>query len=369
MKLRNKKLLSLLLATAMVFTMNTSVFALEVGEDADEEYTVDFVDDGSTAEETDDAAEVDSLDEFDEYGFVDEINADLFDIEVDAVSPNATPLSGDVVLSANRSLSVNLTTTAYEQLGTSEYFVSYPLAIAYYGKKGTKEALKAAQSKIKVYKRKLATASADDIISNNSVINTTAFTELQVKKVNIKGSKGCGATVDVTGKPIVPGNKGCYISSIKLDDKKENKALKEIMKPLVKSIKNMKTSGISGNGIAVGGTKVTPLAIAIYPAYAGNDSAARKVATELGLSVAAIDTIKMKNNSVKNIKVTINGKKETLNPTKKTDKPKGLVSGSTTTCTSDTNSLKSTSYVTANGNYTGSIYLSTSSSTTSTKSK
>ena len=368
MKLRNKKLLSLLLATAMVFTMNTSVFALEVGEDADEEYTVDFVDDGSTAEETDDAAEVDSLDEFDEYGFVDEINADLFDIEVDAVSPNATPLSGDVVLSANRSLSVNLTTTAYEQLGTSEYFVSYPLAIAYNGKKATKEALKAAQSKIKVYKRKLATASADDIISNNSV-NTTAFTELQVKKVSIRGSKGLGATVDVTGKPILPGRNGCYITSIKLSDSTENKALKEIMKPLVKSIKDMKTSGISGNGIAVGGTKVTPLAIAIYPAYAGNDSAAQTVAKELGLKVAAINKIKTKSSSVKSIQVTINGKKETLKPTKKTDKPKGLVSGSTTTCTSDTNSLKSTSYVTANGNFTGSIYLSTSSSTTSTKSK
>lgn len=73
MKLRNKKLLSLLLATAMVFTMNTSVFALEVGEDADEEYTVDFVDDSGDFEESEGAAEVDSV-ETDDFAFVDEID-------------------------------------------------------------------------------------------------------------------------------------------------------------------------------------------------------------------------------------------------------------------------------------------------------
>lgn len=78
MKLRNKKMLSLLLATAMVFTMNTSVFALEVGDDAGDEYTVDFVDDGA-AEETDGAAEVDSV-ETDDFAFVDEIDGAL-DIE------------------------------------------------------------------------------------------------------------------------------------------------------------------------------------------------------------------------------------------------------------------------------------------------
>ncbi len=80
MTLRNKKLLSLLLATAMVFTMNTSVFALEVGEDADEEYTVDFVDDSSEFEESEGAAEVDSV-ETDDFAFVDEIDGLGFDSE------------------------------------------------------------------------------------------------------------------------------------------------------------------------------------------------------------------------------------------------------------------------------------------------
>ena len=88
MKLRNKKLLSLLLATAMVFTMNTSVFALEVGEDADEEYTVDFVDDSSDFEESEGAAEVDSV-ETDDFAFVDEIDG----LEVDSVDGNTDALN------------------------------------------------------------------------------------------------------------------------------------------------------------------------------------------------------------------------------------------------------------------------------------
>lgn len=89
MTLRNKKLLSLLLATAMVFTMNTSVFALEVGEGADEEYAVDFVDDSGDFEESEGAAEVDSV-ETDDFAFVDEIDglyADSEDGYVDATIP------------------------------------------------------------------------------------------------------------------------------------------------------------------------------------------------------------------------------------------------------------------------------------------
>ena len=71
MKLRNKKMLSLLLATAMVFTLNTSVFAEEISDGTVDEFTVESAVDA--VEINEEAVEVDSV-----------------EVEVDAVDTTAS---------------------------------------------------------------------------------------------------------------------------------------------------------------------------------------------------------------------------------------------------------------------------------------
>jgi len=188
MRTRTKKMLSLLLATAMVFTMNAFAFADEIVEDQ-----------AVVAEEGARIAGADSS------------------------SDNYT-VSADETLSKNAaSISENLKAVDSEKVG--DYFIVYPRAIAFDGKykPGTKNA---AITGIEVYKAKSGvTVSAGDLISDNKV-NAVSFDSVAIKKVKIKAAKG--ATIDLAGKAISA--KETVIKSIKLENKDDNKALKTALK-------------------------------------------------------------------------------------------------------------------------------------------
>jgi len=296
----------------MVFTMNTSVFALEVGDDAGEEFTVESAVDA--VEINDEAAEVDS------------VEAEIDDVDKTA-SLNAAS-QNFAILSNNSAVSEDLVNDAFTKvtIGSADYYVVYPVAYAFNGKKDLSTFAKELKDDVKVYTAKSGyTVSDGDLeVSFNEVI-TTSMDSVNVKKVKVHKSNG--ATVDITGKGIVPLNKSFYISGITFDSSVSNK--KELDKGFKEEFKGMKatmkskTDKVSANGIKVGGTDDIPYTIAVYPAYAGTDSTAAKIAEGLGFNVVqgVKATANKKDASVlKNAKGTLGGKKVTLKPTKKPEK-------------------------------------------------
>lgn len=371
-----KKRIALLLTASLVFSMNATVFADEVAGDEGAAYAVE---EGAEVAEGDEVAggeEVAGADEVagaedevagaeDEVaGAEDEVVGDeVAGAEADAVEADITAVDSTVsknlasqnqVLLSDNTVSDDLAGLACYKID-STYYIVYPKAIAYAGKKATKTAIKNAS--VKVYKAKSgATVSEADLISDNKII-TTSFDEVPVKKAKIKASKG--ATVAIDGSPLssVPAAKSCYISSIKLTEKTDDKALQASMKTKTKAIKAMKSEGVSANGFKPGAdaTKaenMIGLTIAIYPAYAGSDAGVKSMPEFKGLNTANVGTMKTKNGTVKSVQVTLD-KKETLKPTKNASKKQtGLVSGTPTDLTEAGNTTK---VVECDGNFFGFI--------------
>lgn len=342
MKTRTKKMLSLLLATAMVFTMNTFAFAEEV-------------------------ADVDSFAE--EISFADVEEVPAADVYVDTTTPS-TPssasewnptVSADKVLSENAAaISENLAVmdTMEFKAGSTTVYAVFPRAIAFGGK--TKPGSKNFPISVKFYQPKAgASVSAADLVSWNESkhadeITSASFDEIPVKKAKFKAAKG--ATVGLDGKGLCTVNKATFLQSVTFEksvDKTLKKALSKAVKDNAKAVKKDKTSKVSANGIKDGDKDpYSGVVVAVYPAYAGNDDEAVKVAGLAGLKVlTGVDTSKV---AKKKITGTGDGKKVTLKLTKKPEKPKGF--GAEQTTTADTNSKKATKYVVADGNFAGNIY-------------
>jgi len=333
----------------MVFTMNTSVFAVEVGDDAGEEFTVESAVDA--VEVNDEAAEVDS---------VDEIGAEDVVVDADTTastnSANAVAISADVALSDNAAdIESNLNSITVNTNG--DYFITFPTAVAFGGKDKPGSKNFKLEDVVHVFKAKEgATVSDGDLISWNEAkgedeYNTTSFNELTVKKVSVKAAKG--ATVDIDGSPLYEAKKATYIKGIKLEKKDENSAFQKVMKDAFKKAKKS-TELVSANGLVDGKLPSTALfSIAVYPCYVGNDADAIKVANDIGLEVGEVDFAKTKWDKSKVAIVNADGKKKTLKLTK-AGKYKGLAGKES--CTADTNSFKATEYFIADGDYAGNIY-------------
>ena len=111
------------------------------------------------------------------------------------------------------------------------------------------------------------------VLSVNSISENEGFREAEIDKIKLHNSKG--ATVDVTGKGILPLKKCTYIKSIKLwDDKKLNKDLKYAMKTAITTIKKNKNAIVSANGCIDGGAygdedDMIPLVVGMYPIFIG----------------------------------------------------------------------------------------------------
>jgi hypothetical protein len=338
MRTRTKKMLSLLLAAAMVFTMNSFAFAAETIE--------------SEAVIAEEGAVI----------------ADAKDTSCNA-SANWNP-----TVSADKTLSDNIATISsnvqsYTSIKVGEYYIVYPTAVAWDGQKvgSKKSGIKLDSSTITVYKASDATVSAANLISENeagfevpNTVSAAKLKKLDIKKIKIKAQKG--ATVTLEGKPVAAGlKKATYISSITLTDKTENKALKSAMKTMVKAIKKDKSSSytLSENEFVDASNKTvdaTNLVIAVYPAYGGNDKDAIEVAKAGKLNVLSVTKDKLP----KKLSGTVGSKKVTLKVTKKAGKPKGI-NGAAKTCTADTNSLKATSYYELDGNFAGNYYAGSAS--------
>ncbi len=340
-----RRLLSILLAASMVFTMNAFAFAEEVTED-----------------------------DYATLADVEEIPAAYLD-EADAVltsgtntSPTQTDdvisISGDKVLSENlAAIEVNLNSKEVTTVG--DYLVVYPLAVAFGGKDkpGSKKFTVDFKDAVKVYKRTVTTVSASDLVSWNAakgedeIIKSESFNELTVKKVGIKAAKG--ATVDLTGKALFEAKKSTFIKSIKLDNKDDNKAFQTAMKEVFKK-GSKSVEKVSANGLADGKEPTTALfTIAVYPCYVGNDDTARKEANDAGLLVGEVNDSKSKFDKAKVVITNADGKKANLKLTKDDSKGKykGLNKAGKQTCDANDNSLKATSYYIADGNYAGNIYF------------
>jgi hypothetical protein len=336
MRTRTKKMLSLLLAAAMVFTMNSFAFAAETIESE-----AVIAEEGAVVE----GAEVASA--------------------ASSSSANWNPtVSADKTLSANiATISENVQSQTAVKVG--EYYIVYPTAVAWDGQKvGSKKS--SIKLDVHVYKAD-SSVSLGNLISANEagfdVLNTVSASklkELKIKKLKIKAQKG--ATVTLEGKPVAAGlKKATYISSIKLEDKTENKGLKNALKASVKTIKKDKSSSytLSENEYVDSSNKhveATNLLIAVYPAYGGNDKEAIEVAKTGKLNVLSVTKDKLP----KKLKGTVGSKKVTLKVTKKAGKPKGI-NGAAKTCTADTNSLKATSYYELDGNFAGNYYAGSAS--------
>lgn len=307
MKLRTKKMLSLLLASAMVFTMNTAVFAEEVNVDAAEEFV-----------------EVDSVDSVEEIpGIEAEVAATISPDAISAndVSGNSVSAQNLLLLSENGArIEKELDTLAQENIKGTDYSFTfrYTKAVGF----GDSGKLGWAGSKkndgrfipVKVQLFYCKGASENAISENSASKNTISDDKIDlnagwvditdaIKDVKIKSSKG--ATVDITGAGIVAAKDCAYITDIKLDkkasilttlDKKAINALqKELsnsLKATAKTIKKDKTSLISANGLPAGKTAETDRIknlIAVYPAYVYSyyDQTSYDIATtwgEIGLN-------------------------------------------------------------------------------------
>lgn len=329
MTVRDKRFLAIFLSVAMILGVNTFAFAEEITENT-------------------------MIDSFEVYEDVYELNGGEVSLTSSAndLTTPTNAVSADKALSENLvAISENLVAEARTIVSGNDatYVVVYPQAIAFNGEKvGKKNPVS-----VKVYST-TKTVSSDDIValSDNAIATKAGWTELTVKKVTFKAAKG--ATVKMDGSATVEIKKGTYIKSIKLDNKDANKAFNAATKDTFKTVKKS-TAKVSGNGL-VDGKDTVPFAIAVYPAYAGNDEIAINKAKEAGLKTVTLDfsKTKYKNGVPKKISGTIDSKKVTLKPTKKPGKYKGY--GEKKECTEDTNSLKAKTYVEADGNFCGNIY-------------
>ena len=397
MRNRMRKVFALLLATSMVFTMNTIAFAEEsvsgdsaveatietatekatevsteaaaeeVTEAATEVATEKAAESTETAEETssvsesevkEESAEVVESTEVAEVAENSEMSVEAAEVK-EVKTATAVGLSSDTLLStASENIAWDLkeVDVATLKAGSTELYVVYPHAIAFDGK--NKPGSKAAPiSDIKVYKAKDgAKVSENDIFvwdKNDNRSISPSFNEVSVKKVTVKAAKGATVAYE-DGHALYEAKNQTYIKSIVLEDKDLNKELRKTMKDAVKKIKN--TKGVSSNGFyGTGKDDHLDLMIAVYPAYVGNDTNAIAMAKKIGLETIDVEAV-VKNGSVKKFFGRVNGKKVTLRATKNTGKYKGFVDKAET-CDAKSNTLGYTKYYAADGNFCGRIYV------------
>lgn len=287
MKLRTKKMLSLLLASAMVFTMNTAVFAEEVTVDAAEEFV-----------------EVDSVDSVEE---IPGIEAEVASVSWDTLSAN--DVSGNSVSEQNLKILVENGEQVKENLSTYEtqsfkdtdysFALRYTKAVGYDSRKlgldGSKKdngGIIPVKVQLFYFKGASENAISKNSLSNNQVSSNTVpelntgWVDISNYIKDVKFHQAKGATVDISGNGLVAAKDCAYITDIKLDKKELTDAAKEgldkkaintlqkqlsnSLKTTAKDIKKNKTDLISANGIPVGKGENDKIenVIAVYPAYA-----------------------------------------------------------------------------------------------------
>lgn len=344
MKLRTKKMLSLLLASAMVFTMNTAVFAEEVNVDAAEEFV-----------------EVDSVDSVEE---IPGIEAEVASVSWDILSGN--DVSGNSVSEQNlkylvdHGKQIKKELAAYEaqtiaagkdakgKETTYSFTLRYKKAVGYDGRKlgfagnNDKNKLNPVTFNLFYYKGTSSNAAisgnsvSKDEISKNEIASGWTDISGYIKDVKFHQAKG-GATVDISGNGLVAAKDCAYITDIKLDkkaltdakidglDKKAintlQKELSNSLKETAKAIKKDKTSKISANGVPAGkdvkDDNIIHNVIAVYPAFVydgnkSNDDAA-DAWYKIGLGILNIGTWNPKKDTALGIdskKVTALDKKD-----------------------------------------------------------
>ncbi len=342
MKLRTKKMLSLLLASAMVFSMNTITFAEEVPADFDSV-------DAFFAEEAVDVADF-GTEEF----VITETESDN-SASRNEVSPNAAAAAKNTALISDNIVRVEeeLKNNALTGISGNSYTftIRYSQALPYEGRKfewaGSKKVTdgKATGVNVQLIYTKDKSASTNGISDNvaasdNTIVVESGWTDITdaIKSVKIKSSKG--ATVQFDGTGIAVAKDCTYIQGITLDKKKLekdfglskedvkaiDKDLKSLMKESKKAISKDKTRKVSANGIASDGKDDTGFIIPVYPAFVndgtdGNKAEAAKVEAA-GLSVLTIGDLTSK-------KVVKLDKKDTTGATVKSIQGTWSVSGKT----------------------------------------
>lgn len=304
MKLRTKKMLSLLLASAMVFTMNTAVFAEEVTVDAAEEFV-----------------EVDSVDSVEE---IPGIEAEVASVSWDILSGN--DVSGNSVSEQNLKYLVDHGKQIKEDLAdyeaqtiaagkdakgketTYSFTFRYNKSVGYDGRKlgfdGNNGMNKFNPVKFNLYFYKGTSSNAaisgnsvsKDEISKNEI--ASGWTDISTYIKDVKFHQAKGATVDISGNGLVAAKDCAYITDIKLDKKAlkdakidglDNKAINTLQKELsnslketAKAIKKDRTSKISANGIPAGKGENDKIenVIAVYPAFVYDGNTANSDAAD-----------------------------------------------------------------------------------------
>ena len=290
MKLRTKKMLSLLLASAMVFTMNTAVFAEEVTVDAAEEFV-----------------EVDSVDSVEEIpGIEAEVAATISPDAISAndVSGNSVSAQSLKILFENgERVKEELKEYAHEDIKGTDYSFTfrYTSTVGYDSRKlGWADSKKNDGRFIPItvqlwyYNGVSENGAISDNglsgngLSANTVDTKAGWTDITSAIKDVKFHQAKGATVDISGNGIVAAKDCAYITDIKLDkkasilttlDKKAINALqKELsnsLKETAKTIKKNKTDKISANGLPAGKTAETDKIknlITVYPAIVNDGS-------------------------------------------------------------------------------------------------
>ncbi len=410
MRNRMRKVFALLLATSMVFTMNTVAFAEEsVSGDSAVETTVETSSEETTAVNNEEVAEVSTEETFEaaaeeatetateaateeaaESTEVAEETSSVSESEIteesaEAEATEATEVAetaedsafsikaaavkeeAPVGLSSDKALSTASENIIYElnnlevatfKTGSTNLYVVYPQAIAFDGK--NKPGSKAAPiSDVKVFKAKDgATVSAADLDAyydkDGNFKHSASFNEVAVKKVNIKAAKGATVAYE-NGKGLYAAKNQTYIKSIVLEDKSLNKELNKLMKDNVKKIKNAKA--VSSNGFyGTGKDEYIDLMIAVYPAYVGNDDNAVAMAKKIGLETVAVEAVTNKKGDLKSFTGRVNGKKVALKATKTEGKYKGF-NATAVKCDAKSNTKGAEKYYEADGNFCGNIYV------------
>ena len=396
MRNRMRKLFAVLLATSMVFTMNTVAFAEEsvsgdsavaatevaseestevatevASEESTEAATEEATEATETAEETSSVSESAVAEESAEEAVAEATEtaevkeaAEKEEVAVKATAKTAEQpiLSADTVLgtaSENIIDELNYLEKATFKAGSTTLYVVYPQAIAFDGK--NKPGSKAAPiSEIKVFKAKDgATVSASDLDvyfdKDGNVKYSASFNEVSVKKVTVKAAKG--ATVALSnGAGLYEAKNQTYIKSIVLEDKSLNKEFSKSIKEAVKKIKSTKKTCSSNGFYGTGKDEHLDLMIAVYPAYVGNDANAVETAKKIGLQTITLEAVKNKKGDLKSFAGRVDGKKVALKATKKEGKFKGY-NAEYKTCDAKTNTLGATKYYVADGNFCGNIYV------------
>ena len=365
MKLRTKKMLSLLLASAMVFTMNTTVFAEEVPADVD---SVDEI----FAEEA-----VEVLTSETNYSESDNSASDN-SASNNKVSPNAAASVRNAALISENLAQVeeDLKNNTFTPISGNSYTftIRYSQALPYEGKKfelaGSKKVTEGKATGVDVqiiYTKgsKVSTNGISDNVaaSDNKIVVEDGWTDITdaIKSVKIKSSKG--ATVQFDGTGIAVAKDCTYIQDIKLDKKKlENdfklskedikaieKDLKTQMKESKKAISKDKTRKVSANGIASDGKDDTGFIIPVYPAFVNDGSDGNKAEAEkveaAGLSVLTIGDLTSK-------KVVKLDKKDTTGASVKSIQGTWSVSGKTKKVTLKPDKVQSGKATKYNGLFT-----------------